>query len=541
MVDNINIENNNLINKNIINNCNNSIFDKMGRIISCGHYFHASCFKEGSEKKSIDKNFSCPLCLKMQNILIPPLNNFVDKLTVLKSENLKELFSENKEIKEEINEEIKEYKEKQIIEVILYFLQDIDLFKVNTSKEEKYFNYRLFLENKFMKYKGYFNFLENVFYFEGSTFHRHQQIDTIQNIILSLRYLTKINYLSKKQIINFIKNELLYLTKIDINEEIILNYENMYYANSLEKILLSLSILFDYDQLKEIFKYLIYIFLQYMLFGYYLRFLIINNFSLDSADIYNFRNYLKKNNKQMIEYFHLFLQKFYFIKIITDYNNKNEEFGKSINELSINDLLCLLKFDNLIKNENDDINFLDILNYLQKLFNSDAPFFQNIFGNNKIVDSLISNIRKNKKNKNLTKELIINFTPIKLEFIHLDNNIFDWIEKNLEKKCILCSKTTKFYYICLICGNKICHTESCDRYYDHIKKCTGETSIFIDMENMKISIFKYQKKANLFPIYVNENGVGPNEIEIGNEFRLSHEKLKLALKNFCCNDFYFNE
>ena len=227
-----------------------------------------------------------------------------------------------------------------------------------------------------------------------------------------------------------------------------------------------------------------------MLFGYYLRFLIINNFSLDSADIYNFRNFLKKNNKQMIEYFYLFLQKFYFIKILTDYNNKNEEFGKSINELSINDLLCLLKIDNLIKNENDDINFLDILNYLQKLFNSDAPFFQNIFGNNKIVDSLILNIRKNKKNKNLTKELIINFTPIKLEFIHLDNNIFDWIEKNLEKKCILCSKTTKFYYICLICGNTICHTESCDKYYDHIKKCTGETSIFIDMENMKISIFK---------------------------------------------------
>ncbi len=45
------------------------------RIISCGHYFHNSCFIEGILKNKNNNNhkncFICPLCLKKQNILIP--------------------------------------------------------------------------------------------------------------------------------------------------------------------------------------------------------------------------------------------------------------------------------------------------------------------------------------------------------------------------------------------------------------------------------------------------------------------------------------
>ena len=48
--------------------CENEETDKKGRIVSCGHYFHYDCIK------NINDNFSCPLCLKRQNIVIPPLN-----------------------------------------------------------------------------------------------------------------------------------------------------------------------------------------------------------------------------------------------------------------------------------------------------------------------------------------------------------------------------------------------------------------------------------------------------------------------------------
>ena len=37
------------------------------RLISCGHYFHKSCFQKGLD--SNENGFSCPLCLKKQNIL----------------------------------------------------------------------------------------------------------------------------------------------------------------------------------------------------------------------------------------------------------------------------------------------------------------------------------------------------------------------------------------------------------------------------------------------------------------------------------------
>ena len=99
----------------------------------------------------------------------------------------------------------------------------------------------------------------------------------MQNIILSLRYLVKNNYIKEKQIINYIKKELSdLLFGLNINEDILLNFENMYYINILEKIILSLSILFDYNEQKETFKYIIYIFLPYISFGFYLRYLIIN-------------------------------------------------------------------------------------------------------------------------------------------------------------------------------------------------------------------------------------------------------------------------
>ena len=53
----------------------------------------------------------------------------------------------------------------------------------------------------------------------------------------------------------------------------------------------------------------------------------------------------------------------------------------------------------------------------------------------------------------------------------------------------------------------------------------------------KFQYFHIKKKKTLFPLYVNENGVGPSGTEIGNEFKLSQEKLKIALKHFACNDF----
>ena len=250
----------------------------------------------------------------------------------------------------------------------------------------------------------------------------------------------------------------------------------------------------------------------------------------------------------MINYFNVFLQKFYFVKIITDTNstNTNIELQKSFNDLNTEKLLTILNMDTLYKliTVENNINYLKINEYLPKIFNLNDIFFK-LFGNNlncnKIYNLLISNIKKSDNSRNLTNELIINFSQIKFELINLDNNLFDWIEKTLEKQCCICEKTTKYDYICLTCGNKTCHTKSCNKFDHHIKNCSGNNSIFIDMDDMRAILLTINKDSKiLFPLYVNKNGVGPNGYEIGNEFKLSQEKIKLVLKNYVCNDFIIN-
>ena len=437
-------------------------------------------------------------------------------------------------------------------EIIFNFLFEINLLTKDILIGNN-IEYELFLDDIFMKYKGYFNFYENIFYIDGLTdgltFHKQQQIDTMQNIILSLRYLTKMKYLNAIEIINYIKKELSSLSKgSNLKEKIILiEYQDMYYVNKFEKILLSLSILFDFNEQKETLKYIIYIFLPYMAFGFYLRYLIVNNYNLKDINLKNFNNYLKNNNIKMIKYFYMFLQKFIFIKILTDFSNKDDELKNLFNNLTIEKIFSLLNMNNLYKiliNDKKDINFIEIFEFLPKIFNSNDiifKLFQNNFNYNNILDLLISIVKKSNVSGYITKELIINFSSIKFDFIHLDKNIFDWIYKNIEKKCSICSKKSIYYFVCLICGNKICHTYSCNNSYKHIKKCCRNTSIFIDMDNMKACVKdSYINSKYLFPLYVNENGEGPTGSEIGKEFKLSQEKIKLAIKHYVCNDFNFD-
>ena len=60
------------------------------------------------------------------------------------------------------------------------------------------------------------------------------------------------------------------------------------------------------------------------------------------------------------------------------------------------------------------------------------------------------------------------------------------------------------------------------------------------MDNMKLLLCSKETEKYLYPLYVNEAGVGPSEREIGNEYNLNKEKLKLTLKNFICYNFNFN-
>ena len=526
----------------IININNPEKFDRI--IFSCGHFFHNKCFIDGLKKKNFN-HFACPVCLKRQNVLIPPLTLFHDKFPFLISGKLNEFLEEekNKEEKKESNNEINLF-----YTTVITFLTSVNIFKDEIN------NYSQFLDDIFPKYQAHLNFVENIFYNEGTTFHKLQQIDNIKNLILSLRLIFYNSQDSnKKDIIEFIKETLIKLANGPEEKVFCYNYHDsyMHYYYLFEKIILSMEILFDYEEIKKTFKYILYIFLPYFCFGLYYKKLIIDkeNNILNKEQIKQklnldeFYKYLKDDNKQIMKLFTEFLRKFCFIKMISDYQNKNENIFNSINSLSFDNILTLIDMEDLIKIlPKNDIYIDDIINLLPKTFDSNNiiyKIFPNKLNFDKVLNSIFENVNKyNNEEYELNKELIIQFIPIKFNFIHLEKNIFDFLEKYVTKKCSLCDNLTSNSYICLICGEKVCNPKKNDDIIIHIDKCTDNFCIYIDTTDMKV--YHVDRKGylnDLFPIYINKSGTGPKRNEITNEFYLSEEKLKTIIKNYVSRDF----
>ena len=527
----------NVYNDMIQNNINNQKVSQ--KIISCGHVFHLSCFMEKNEN-----SLTCPLCTKKQNVLIPPLIHFHNKYNFLKPYKISKLFKEIEMTKTDIEEDFNLF-----VEIVNFFLS----YHLDSSNSNTY------LEQITSIFHSYFNYLENIFYFNGTNFHKIQQIETIQNLILALRYITKAGVIKINSIINYIIEEFSCLIQgPKESENIIINYENIFYMKSLEKLLLYLCILFDYEQMKELFIYIIYIFLPYLSFGFFLRHLISKNnfYSLyneelkEEININNLKKYFDGRDEEMIDSFKLFLKKLSIIKILADYTNKNENIINKFNELNIEELLLFLNLDKLNdifkKNNKNEIIFNNIIEVFPKIVDNLKEIFDDElvkdYNYEKIYNQIMSNIKNNKNEKYLIpKELIVHFSPIKFNFTHLDNNIFDFIETNLEKKCIECSQVSRYFYICLVCGNKVCHTTNCNGYSLHTLKCTGKYCIFVDMENTTISISKNNATIKQYTsLYNNEEGIGPRKKKIGREFYLNKEKEKIFFRNFVCYDFHFN-
>ena len=511
--------------------------EKTSRITSCGHYFHMHCLIKGKLSTHV---FKCPLCEKNQNILIPALTNFYELDNNLKSYELKDILSKDKTIN---NNKIID----NVIfkDIIIQFIKDSIMVEV--YKKDNSLNYNILLEGINIKYQSYINFLINLFYSNGTTFHKNQQIDLIQNLILSIRYLVNINFIKIEEVIESIhKNIEILIEGPTINDNIFEDFETMFYNNIFDKLLFSFSILLNHKEFNKLNQYLLNLILPYMSFLFYLRNLISGNnfyYSRDKINekinIEDFKQYLNSNNEQMTNYLYQFLQKLFIINILTDYSFV---LNYNINELSLEKLFSILNMDELYqslsKNEKGEIIFTDLFEKLSKIKLNENYISLDY---NKRFDLMINNAKKKNQKKSLIKaELICQFVPFKFKLIDLDTNIFDMAEKYLFKKCCICDDYTKYYYICLICGEKVCNTKICDKILKHADSCGGGSGIFMYLSTTSLCLVKCKstKRNNLYPLYVNESGVGPNEYEIGNEFNLSQEKYNNALKTYISDDFH---
>ena len=526
--------------------CSKIIHEIYLRINSCGHYFHYFCFLEGC-KKGEKNGFTCPLCLKEQNTLIPPLTLFHDKNNILKSEKLSYLLNNNESEKNE------ETEDKNIFDnIALAYLISIELFKKDIEK------FDILLEDMYPNYKALFNYFENIFYSDGTTFHKQQQIDNMKNLILSLRVIiSNSKECTKVDIAKYIKETLLNLSKGPEENIFLYQYSDsyMHYLNLFEKILLSLQILFDFDEIKETFKYILCIFIPYFFFGLYYKKLIIEkkNKILNQEQIKQklnlneFKKYLNEDNKQIIQNLVSFLKRYCFIKLISDYKNKNEDIINCINELTMKNILSIIDMKDLIENlPEKEIKIEDIINNLYKTINEKDVLYQ-LFSPylnfEKILNSIIENANKfnSDENNEMTQELIIQFTPIKFNFIKLDTNVFDFLLKYIEKKCVVCEQLKKDSLVCLICGGRVCHPIKYQNYHalDHADVCTADYGFFVDLNEFYLYCINNDRLRRLCSLYVDKNGSGIKKSEITNEFNLSDEKYKLALKNYIAKEYLF--
>ena len=258
-------------------------------------------------------------------------------------------------------------------------------------------------------------------------------------------------------------------------------------------------------------------------------------------------NYMNNNNKLIQNNFCSLLKKIILIKLVTDFSYKNDEIIDSLNDLTIVNIFSLLNLECLNEifsnKEKNSINFIEFMDKISKTFYDNDILFNELKGNfesKKYFSSILSNIEKNvfKKEDNLNQELIIQFTPIKFNIIPLDNNIFDFVEKNIGKECFYCKKITKYSNICLICGEKICdNKDNRGHIRMHSEKCGGNCSIFLNMNHFRIYLVTSEEIIKCNSIYLNEEGNGPKDYEIGNEYNLNLEKLNLEMKQYVCLDF----
>ena len=511
------------------------------RILSCGHYFHLKCYEE-----SQSGYIKCPVCEKIGNILIPPLTNFYSNEQYLKPFKLDSILNKTEELKiPDTNRDSHLFKEMNII-----FLSSIIDRGLPPESALKDFNE---IENElFSNFEFYLNYVGNIFLSESTTFFKHEQLDNIQNVLLIIKYLINIKYIDIQQVINCIKEKINIIIKGPTEEDnVIEKYKNMDYSKVIDELIFLILSLTDYDEIKNLFVYIINWTLPYFVFWIYLRDLIIKNnfYSLydekikEKIDINNFMQYLKENIKMINNYLVIFLQKLVMIKAISKFNSNKENLLININNLSMESLFEDLNMQNfykiLPKDKDNQINVIDIFEKLPNLIITEDPLIAKeyiIFDTNKIFDLLINNIKKQKEEKNLMNpEFFYQFILYKFDFRDFENNLFEFIERSLFEKCAICKQMKKKTCVCLICGKKVCTEE----IMHHTIRCTLSDNVYFDLQSMIVFAYYNFGYFKIFdPIYTKEFNEAPSSSHITNEYNLNKEKVQLALKNYISRNFH---
>ena len=285
------------------------------------------------------------------------------------------------------------------------------------------------------------------------TNYKHEQIDIWKNILLTIRLLCNYNLIS----ISF------FISKFNLSNFALANdfsfLKDSDIPTLINEFIISSIILLDLNEenkvkIKNIFKN--YILIYIFVYGFLIH---KQNSFVEFLDIKENQDTLKN----LFEFYKLKYQ------------------------------ICLLLFSE--NEENLDLDYEETIQFLK---------------NSQNINDLIS------KNNNI----ILNqqyFDIPKFNIIQLPDQYMEFCSKFMNINCINCNKKKVCYYICLICGNKICDDKNCIKnnangkkdiaLIDHSIKCGGGNALFIANTTTQIAyILKRQLAFSGIYVYLNNFG-----------------------------------
>ena len=528
------------------------------RILTCNHKIHTLCYDEFIASQpvnlnnilSLKKDFACPLCKKLGNVLIPCLSVAREKMTQQININELSIFKpENKEadkltiLMPSFHLDEKDLNNDLLNQSLIYF----ESFILNLDKKEfklEKNNYLKFIEIFMVCYK---EFMRAFFFFEMCE-DKVAQIDNWKNLFLSMRILAKCEYLNNDFLVAKL---ILYLDQLKkckfVGTDFTRLLDNGIVEDDLVQVLLVLCVLFD----ESFERHLLNLYLVYYLFTAYQKFLYRKNFLridykmfIEKFNIKDFEAFLKfspENNKN--EYFETkkiidqFLKRLVHYKFIV--NNVLDP--EKLNNIDVYLELDIKKYENL--------SFYDLVFGLEKEldFKTVPEFLRPLKDNYSLIEFCIDEYAKNDYLKKFDLAIIrmklLNYgVKIEYTFIDLPENMIEFTAKYQNLPCTNCGVCGRISLVCLSCGKKICDSKECvqealglrfNSFFLHSNICGGGNCVYISSSPGDIFFVQgmHPIPKNLYG-YLNKFKESVKNGQISNDFVLQKNELEMALQMF---------
>ena len=450
---------------------------KARKFVSCNHKMHFKCFNEFivTEVDFEKKEFICPLCKKLSNIILFDYSFLKenDNIDLIKGINygteIKEFYKNDEDNKYQslISSNIltfENYCSKICHEQIL--IKDINS---DRKLEGKIFEAII---NDFEEFSIYYNLTNN----------KQEQIEIWKNILFNLRFLYQY------KIITFSDNmiQLLELFKIE-NVKIFEEFLNIFPINEIINRFIIISIILlnsskeNREKIKNIFNQIILPFIIYIAFN-------------------------KSNDKTFEDYM----------------NNNKIELTKVIELYKLKYKIFLLLFNEIEEDINLNISFDQILLYIKS-----NQYF------NELYQTKNDNFSKIEQNLELP-ELNLAILPQKgIDFLNMTNRYCFYCHKrNLSSYfCLLCGNQICNNINCFI-DDKLKGKKEYSLIY-HSKKCCGGNGLFIDVSNGEIVfILKRQIIGSGIHVYLNNFGEHIKKTDMNDEYILNKAELQKGIMKY---------